>query len=148
MFFFLCSHSGSTASVLFIRVLPTTILFFFIIIVVLIFLWTFEISGGFFIILSSNMLWVSLLSALTSATLIRDQKGSILEVAVIDGHDSHLLEQGDGGGNGGHPQALSSQPLVVVDWQLISKNPAYGRHQLSRPIRIVGPIQFGRFFFI
>ena len=24
---------------------------------------------------------------------------------------------------------------------LLEKNPAYGRHQLSRPIRIVGPIQ-------
>ena len=26
------------------------------------------------------------------------------------------------------------------------KNPAYGRHQLSRPMRIVGPIQFFSFF--
>ena len=31
-----------------------------------------------------------------------------------------------------------SQPL------LCKKNPAYGRHELSRPMRIVGPIQFWR----
>ena len=28
----------------------------------------------------------------------------------------------------------------LVNWR--EKNPAYGRHRISRPMRIVGPIQF------
>ena len=33
--------------------------------------------------------------------------------------------------------------LVIIGWML-EKNPAYGRHQLSRPMRIVEPIQIWR----
>ena len=46
-------------------------------------------------------------------------------------------------------EAVNFSHCLKVDWQLNivfctnyeRKNPAYGRHQLSRPMRIVGPIQ-------
>ena len=34
--------------------------------------------------------------------------------------------------------------LVVPTCVVLEKNPAYGRHRISRPMRIVGPIQFWR----
>ena len=44
----------------------------------------------------------------------------------------------------------TSQTWCKIHWRikaiklLYNKNPAYGRHQLSRPVQIVGPIQFWR----
>ena len=39
---------------------------------------------------------------------------------------------------------LEFQPILAVLGFFSLKNPAYGRHQLSRPMRIVRPIQFWR----
>ena len=40
---------------------------------------------------------------------------------------------------------ICNQTLLMKITHYMNKNPAYGRHQLSRPMRIVGPIQFWRF---
>ena len=39
---------------------------------------------------------------------------------------------------------MTWRALYAFLWQNYLKNPAHGRHQLSRPMRIVGPIQFWR----
>ena len=44
-------------------------------------------------------------------------------------------------------KSLSSMVLVPIDqllFQFNKKNPAYGRQRISRPMWIVGPIQFWR----
>ena len=39
---------------------------------------------------------------------------------------------------------FSLRQRIIIIIEPSNKNPAYGRHQLSRPMRIVGPIQFWR----
>ena len=41
-------------------------------------------------------------------------------------------------------QLGTNHVTMCCQWQTLKKNPAYGRYQLSRPMRIVGPIQFWR----
>ena len=45
---------------------------------------------------------------------------------------------------GSHRAFLKRIASHYISWGRHRKNPAYGRHQLSRPMRIVGPIQFWR----
>ena len=49
-----------------------------------------------------------------------------------------------GGGDDVSGDAILKTKVNIVSTffgKLLNKNPAYGRHQLSRPMRIVGPIQ-------